>query len=146
MNRIKITAIAILAVSLFAGACSSSGAGTSTTVVAGDDGSGVVFGRGSVPATVPDSFPIPDQAVVGATLIDTNRGVTEMVLNLPASSDATITYYQKNLPASGYEITSSGGSEIEWEIVFVGGDVDGVVGVKVAGNGLSSVAVRLALP
>jgi len=145
MKQIRpiVIAVSIVALVLLAASCSSSGADTSTTIAVSDDGSGVVFGRGSVPATVPDSFPIPDGAVVGATLIDTNRGITEMVLNLPASFDASVTYYEKNLPISGYEVTSSGGSEVDWEIVFIGGDADGVVGVKAAGNGLSSVSVQL---
>ncbi|HZJ48935.1 MAG TPA: hypothetical protein VFD97_07880 [Acidimicrobiia bacterium] len=145
MNRIRLTVTAIVAASLLAAACGSSGADTTTAVTAAD-GSGAVFGRGSVPATVPESFPIPDEAVVGATLVDTNRGVTEMVLNLPATFAAAVAYYEQNLPGSGYEVTSSGGSEVEWEMVFIGGDADGTVGVKAAGNGLSSIAVQLTHP
>ena len=59
-----------------------------------------MFGRGSVPDTVPQSFPIPDEAVVGATLVDTNRGLTEMILTLPATVDAVVTYYEENLPSA----------------------------------------------
>ncbi len=146
MKKIKLTAIALIVVSLFAAGCSATGGDSSTTEVTSADGSGVIFGRGSVPATVPESFPVPDEAVVGATLIDTNRGITEMVLNVPATFDASVKYYEQNLPASGYEITSRGGSEINWELVFIGGDADGVVGVKAAGNGLSSITVQITHP
>jgi hypothetical protein len=145
MRRFKLLAATVIAVSLLGAACSSSGTDVTTTIV-GDDGSGVVFGRGSVPATVPESFPIPDQAVIGATLIDTNRGITEMVMNLPASLPAAAKYYEENLPLAGYEITANGGSEAEWEIVFIGGDTDGTIGIKAAGSGLSSVSVQLSTP
>ncbi len=143
MKKLKLMTVALIVVSLFVAGCSSAGADPTTTAA---DGSGVVLGRGSVPATVPESFPIPDEAVVGATLIDTDRGLTEMVLNVPATFNAAIKYYELNLPASGYEITSSGGSETNWELVFVGGDADGVVGVKAAGNGLSSITVQITHP
>jgi hypothetical protein len=95
-----------------------------------------------VPGTVPDGFPIPEEAVIGATMVDPGRGVTEMVMNLPASLPAAVDYYMKNLPAAGYEITSSGGSEVDWELIFFDDDVHGVIGITAAGDGLSTVSVQ----
>ena len=108
-----------------------------------NDESGVVFGRGSVPAAVPDSFPIPDEAVVGATLVDTNRDLVEMILTFPAEVDAVVGYYDENLPGRGYEITRSSGTGGEWVLVFSGEGIDGVIRFQAGGSGVSSASVRL---
>lgn len=102
-----------------------------------------MFGRGSVPDAVPGSFPIPDEAVIGATLVDTNRGLTEMILTFPAVVDTVVTYYEENLPVRGYEITSSDGTDGEWALEFNGEGVDGVIRIKAGGSGVSSASVRL---
>ncbi|MEN8234986.1 MAG: hypothetical protein ABFR89_08720 [Actinomycetota bacterium] len=128
----------VLVVGLLAVGCGDSSPDTSTS---GD--SGVVFGKGSVPETVPDSFPIPDEAVVGTTLVDSNRGVTEMVLTFPAALSAVVKYYDDNLPPRGYEISTSEGAETRWSIEFAGEGVTGVIAVNVEGNGLSSATVKL---
>jgi len=120
------------------------GASTDTTDAAtADDGSGISFGKGEVPATVPASFPIPDEAVVGTTLVDANRGLTEMVLTFPASLSAVVTYYEENLPSRGYEISASDGSGSQWGIEFEGDGVSGTIAINAEGNGISSAAVQL---
>lgn len=133
---------ALIVVALFAAGCSDSSTDTTT---AGDSeaAAGVVFGRGSVPDTVPDSFPIPDEAVIGATLVDTNRGVTEMVVTFPASVQAVVKYYEENLSPNGYEITRSDGSDADWVMAFNGEGVDGVLRIKTGGSGLSAGTVQL---
>jgi len=141
MNRLTRIMLLVVTVALVAAACSSSGEDPAGTETGGSE-SGVVLGRGSVPETVPDAFPIPEEAVIGATMVDPGRGVTEMVMNLPASLPATVDYYTKNLPVAGYEITSSGGSEVDWELIFFDDDVHGVIGVNAAGDGLSTVSVQ----
>jgi hypothetical protein len=141
MIRFRHFMLFIVAVALVAAACSSSGGDPAGTDAGGSD-SGVVLGRGSVPATVPDGFPIPEEAVIGATMIDPDRGVTEMVMSMPASLPAAVDYYVKNLPIAGYELTSSGGSDVDWELIFFDADVHGVIGVNAAGDGLSTVSVR----
>ena len=146
MRRTGLVVAFIVVAALLAAGCGSSESGSATTDGALPDESGVVFGRGTVPATVPETFPIPDEAVVGATLIDGNRGITEMILTLPATFASSVSYYEENLPGSGYEITSAGGSQVEWEFVFVGDEADGVVDVKAAGTGVSSVTVRFTQP
>ena len=86
---------------------------------------------------------LPDQAVIGATLVDTNRGLTEMIITLPAAVEAVVTYYEENLPLRGYEITSSDGTDGAWVIEFSGEGIDGVISIKAGGSGLSSATVRL---
>lgn len=130
---------ALFVLALLAAGCGDS---SDETTSAAADESGVVFGRGSVPDTVPESFPIPEQAVVGATLVDTNRGLTEMILTFPASVDAVATYYDENLPVREYEVSSSNGTNAEWEIDFSGEGVEGEIRLKTGGGGLSSATVR----
>ena len=142
MHQVRLFALAFLAlaIALTATACGESSDETTTTIA---DSSGVVFGRGSVPDTVPDSFPIPDQARVGATLVDANRGLTEMILTFPANVDAVVDYYEENLPPRGYEITLSEGSDAEWLMEFNGEGVDGVLRVKTGGSGIAAATVQL---
>jgi len=141
-TRLVAAAIVIVIAGLSAVGCSSPESGSVSSDGVASDGSGVIFGRGTVPATVPETFPIPAEAVIGATLVDDNQGITEIIMTLPATFASSLSYYEENLPGAGYEITSAGGSEVEWEFVFVGEEADGVVDVKEAGNGVSSVTVR----
>jgi len=101
-----------------------------------------VFGRGSVPETVPLSFPIPDEAVVGATLVDADRGLTELILTFPAGTAAVVDYYEENLPLRGYQITDSRGTETAWRLDFSDDVVDGVVSVQTGGSGVAAAAVQ----
>ena len=65
---------------------------------------GLELGSGEVPASVPEDFPMPEVAVVGATLIDPGRGLTEMNLRLPSSAQAATDYFAENLEARGYTV------------------------------------------
>lgn len=141
-TRLLTVLATLIVVALFAAGCSDSSTDT-TTAGNSDAAAGVVFGRGSIPDTVPDSFPIPEEAVIGATLIDTNRGLTEMIVTFPASVEAVVMYYEDNLPLGGYEITSSDGTDGEWAMEFNGEGIDGVIRIKAGGSGLSSATVRL---
>ncbi len=135
--RIRFVAISLLSLSLIAGACN----GSSSETTVSTDVLAVTFARGTVPHAVPDSFPIPAEAVVGATLIDPNRELTEMILIFPANVGAIISYYEDNLPARGYVIASSGGSETEWQIEFDGEGVHGVITIRTGGSGVASATV-----
>ena len=141
-TRLLTALVALIVVALFAAGCNDSSTDTTTS---GDSeaAAGVVFGRGSIPDTVPESFPIPEGAVIGATLVDTNRGLTEMVVTFPAAVPAVVTYYEENLPPNGYEITRSDGSDADWVMAFNGEGVDGVLRIKTGGSGLSSGTVQL---
>lgn len=132
-------ALSLLSVSLVAGACGGSSAATTTKVGPSE----AVFGRGSVPDTVPRSFPIPAEAVVGATLVDASRGLTEMILTFPANVVAVVSYYEENLAARGYEIAASSGTEAEWQIEIEGEGMQGVITVRTGGSGVASATVEL---
>lgn len=142
-NKLLAVFSTLIVVALVASGCSSSSGDTATTTEADANASAVVFGRGTVPETVPDSFPIPDEAVIGTTMVDTNRSLTEMVIAFPTSVGAVVTYYEDNLPLSGYEITSSDGTDGEWAMEFNGEGVDGEIRMRVGGSGVSAATVRL---
>jgi len=135
--RLIVPVVAIAAVAFGATACG--GSSTDTTATTGSE---AVFGRGSVPETVPESFPIPDEAVVGATLVDATRGLTEMILTFPADTAAVVEYYEENLPSRGYRITDSDGTETEWGIDFSNDAVEGVMSVQTGGSGVAAAAVQ----
>lgn len=118
------------------------GCGGSPSDTTSPAGSEVVFGRGAVPETVPGSFPIPEEAVVGATLVDAGRGLTEMILTFPAGTAAVVDYYEVNLPPNGYTIVDSQGSETGWRIDFADDTTDGVVTVQTGGSGVAAAAVQ----
>ena len=139
-SRLIPIVLACFATASVAAGCGDSSAESATTVA-----SEVVFGRGSVPETVPDSFPVPDEAVVGATLVDANRGLSEMILTFPADTPAVVQYYEDNLPLRGYEITKSTGSETEWQINFTEVAVDGVITVQTGGIGVAAATVQFTL-
>ncbi|MGB5533588.1 MAG: hypothetical protein WBN71_10835 [Acidimicrobiia bacterium] len=129
-------------VAFAAGAFSAAGCGGLLDETTSTTGSELVFGRGSVPETVPLSFPIPDEAVVGATLVDADRGLTELILTFPAGTPAVVDYYEENLPLRGYQITDSRGTETEWRLDFSDDVVDGVVSVQAGGSGVAAAAVQ----
>ena len=137
MPRIRPFVITVLVSAIVAAACG--GGSVETTSSPGSD---VMFSRGAVPETVPESFPIPDEAVVGATLVDPARGVTEMVLTFPADTAAVVDYYEQNLPPRGFTILSSDGSETAWQIDFSDSVADGAMGVQAAGSGISAATVQ----
>ena len=118
------------------------GCGGSASDTTSPDGPEVEFGRGAVPETVPGRFPIPDEAVVGATLVDAGRGLTEIILTFPAGTAAVVDYYEANLPPNGYTIVDSHGSETDWRIVFADDATDGVVSVQTGGSGVAAAAVQ----
>ncbi|TDI53824.1 MAG: hypothetical protein E2O95_02195 [Acidobacteria bacterium] len=96
------------------------------------------FGRGEVPFTVPELFPIPDTAVIGSTMIDGVNGRTEMIVTFPAKVGDIVDYYETNLPVLGFDVTSSRGTEFEWDIVLEIDGTTGTIHIVLAGESLST--------
>ena len=135
--------IAIIAVvALVAAACSGSASGdstddaaeTTTTVELPD----LEFGRGVMPVSVPEAWPMPDQAVIGATMIDGVNGRTEVVATFPATVVETVAYYTTNLPIVGFEVTTSEGTDGQWSLEFTGQGVTGGATFKAVGSGVTA--------
>lgn len=106
---------------------------------------GVVFGEGSLPATLPADFPIPAQAVVGATMEDTVRNRTEVILTMAAAPADVVDFYQQNLPATGYDITGSDLESTDKVIAFANEGVDGEVVIRGNGPNITSASISMTI-
>jgi len=96
------------------------------------------FGRGSMPASIPTSFPTPDQAVIGATMMAGTRNVTEVVLTYPADLAAVVAYYTNNLPVVGYEVGGSSGNGGSWSLKFSGENLTGEIRLETVASSLTT--------
>ncbi len=149
MKRLSIMSLIIVAVAIVLAGCSS-GSGPEDSVVTtvpGDaSGEPLVFGSGSVPDTFPDDFPIPSEARVGSTMIDRTRGVTEVIIVYPANMSEVVEYFETNLPAVGYAVGASSGSDTRWVIEFSRDGLEGEVILEVSGGGVSQGTIRVVQP
>ncbi len=142
MRTRRMVVVLVIAVALVAAACSSSTpqsasqtADETTTTIELPD---LEFGRGVMPVSVPAAWPMPEQAVIGSTMIDGVNGRTEVVVTYPAAVLETVAYYTTNLPIVGFEIISSDGSDGEWTIEFAGEGVTGSAFFKIAGASVTA--------
>ena len=87
---------------------------------------------------MPELFPIPDTAVIGSTMIDGVNGRTEMIVTFPAKVGDIVDYYETNLPVLGFDVTSSRGTEFEWDIVLEIDGTTGTIHIVLAGESLST--------
>ncbi len=139
-RRILVALVAVIA--LVAAACSSSTPAsvsqmadeTTTTIELPD----LEFGRGVMPVSVPEAWPMPEQAVIGSTMIDGVNGRTEVVATFPATVDEVVAYYTTNLPVVGFTIIKSEGSDGAWVIEFTGQGVTGTATLQIIGSGVSA--------
>ena len=141
MRTRRILAAVVVAVALVGAACSSSSAPETTTTTF--DFPALEFGRGELPPSMPKPWPLPGEAVIGATMMDGSRMLTEVVITFPADVPAVAQYYQTNLDTLGYEITSASGSDGDFEIEFEGNGVTGTIGLEAKGTGLTAGTIQI---
>ncbi len=143
-RRLLIALVVVVAV--VAAACTGTTSDDLTTTTGGSTTTfelpELEFGRGVMPASVPLSWPMPDRSVIGATMIDGTRGLTEVVATYPADVSAVVDYYTQNLPVLGYEVTNSEGSDAEWRLEFSGEGLSGEVILEVGGSGVTTGTLR----
>ena len=114
-----VAVVAVLALILAAcsGESTDAEASDATTTIVTESGTSggeageLEFGRGQLPETVPADFPIPDEAVIGATMVDRTRDLTQVITTYPANVPAVVEFYEINLPALGYAIDASSGTD-----------------------------------
>ncbi len=141
-HRLVIATVVVIAV--LGAACTSDATQTSTTIAATSTTTlpteipDLEFGSGEVPFTVPADFPIPGSAVVGTTMIDGVNGRSEMNVNIPAAVTDVVKFYETNLPALGFAITDSRGTEGEWDISHSKDGVTGTIHLAFGGSGLTT--------
>lgn len=141
MVKRKMLIAIITAVAVFGAACTSDAAEPTTTVPATTIPTEIPdleFGSGDVPFTVPAGFPVPDSAVVGSTMIDGVNGRTEMNINFPATVEEVVDFYEINLPARGFVVILSKGTETEWNISHEKDGTEGVIRLIQQGASVSA--------
>jgi hypothetical protein len=143
--RIRQTLIALVVViAVVAAACTSNSDSTapeSTTTTF--DFPELEFGRAVLPASVPALWPTPDQSVIGATMMDGTRRLTEIVVTYPATVSDVASYYTTNLPVLGFEVTDSYGNDGKFTIEFSGNGVTGTIVLTTGGTGLTAGTIRM---
>ncbi len=135
----------IVSLALLGAACSGS-----TTITTGteapatttvDPAARVIFGSGSVPETMPTEFPIPDGAVIGSTLIDRNRDLTEMIVRVTSDVAALTDFYATNLPGRGFTVDFSEKEGAGWKLEFSSEAGAGTVAISDGGRGVAQAVV-----
>lgn len=94
----------------------------------------IILGSGEVPPGFPDDFPIPGNAAIGSTLIDTVQFRSEMSMQVPAEMNATVQFFNVGLVNEGYVVESSTGSNTTWTIEYSKGELEGKVVVVPLGD------------
>lgn len=140
-RRILIALVAVIAV--VSAACTSTDTVAPETTTTTFEFPDLEFGREVLPASVPASWPTPDQSVIGATMIDGTRRLTEIVITYPAIVVDVSAYYTTNLPGLGYEVTSVSGSDGAATIEFSGDGVSGTIALTTGGPGLTSGTIQM---
>ena len=97
----------------------------------------------SIPETMPEEFPFPQEAVIGSTLIDRNRNLTEVIFRVPAGVPALVAFYEANLPNRNFIVDSSAGGETEWDIAFSSEVGTGTIAITFGSQDVSEAVVRL---
>jgi hypothetical protein len=116
---VRFVAVALVGLILGAG-CSGDDAATGTTEA-------VQFGEGSIPDSIPANIPVPDNAVIGTTLVDKINNRTEFRISIPDDIASVIQFFQVGLVNQGYIVESSEGNAAEWTLTFSNGDLRGTI-------------------
>jgi hypothetical protein len=144
MRSRRILIALVMAIAVIAAACtSSSDTAAPETTTSTFDFPELEFGRGAVPASVPASWPTPDGAVIGATMIDGTRRLTEIIMTYPAVVTDVSDYYTTNLPVLGYDVTGVSGSDGTATIEFTGNGVTGTIMLAAGGTGLTAGTIQM---
>lgn len=97
----------------------------------------VVFGEGEIPSAIPDDFPVPADAVVGATLVDTVNTKSEFEFRTATDLEVLVQLLSVGLVESGYVVEDSSGNSLQWAIDFRRGSLEGTVQMRSLAPGLA---------
>jgi hypothetical protein len=141
IRQILIALVVVIAV--VAAACTSASDSTAPETTTTFDFPELEFGRGVLPGSMPALWPSPDQSVIGATMMDGSRRLTEVVVTYPATVADVASYYTTNLPVLGFEVTDASGSDGEFAIEFSGNGVTGTIVLTTGGTGLTAGTIQM---
>jgi len=144
MNIRQILIALVVVIAVVAGACSSNSDSTAAeTTTTTFDFPELEFGRGVLPGSVPALWPTPDESVIGATMMDGTRRLTEIVITYPATVSDVASYYTTNLPVLGFEVTDASGTDGKFTIEFSGNGVTGTIVLTTGGTGLTAGTIEM---
>lgn len=144
MKRHTSAALAVV-LALLGGACSGSD-GSDTTLATVDSPAEVVFGSGSIPETLPESFPMPAGSSIGSTMIVAESGFTEVVVRVGAEQIVTARFFEQALVQNGFEVDSSADDAGTWVIEFNSDGTKGTIDIAEPLEGVSQAVVRYNVP
>jgi hypothetical protein len=136
----KIIVAVVMAIAVLAAACG--GSDSSGGLPPADSLPDLEFGRGEMPITVPDNWPMPSQYSIGATMIDGTRTLTEVSYTASGNVEPMIVFYESALPDADYDIETTIVSETESDIAFEGNGIDGNLILKQIAPGITGATLR----
>ena len=109
----------------------------------GDDGA-VEFEDGRIPDSVPRDFPVPEGAVIGATMVDPVNSRTEFSLTVESDLPSIVQFFTIALVNQGYVIErSQSTSQTSWHMSFRRGELSGEILLSSDGSSASQAIVIL---
>lgn len=103
----------------------------------------VMFGEGTIPPAIPDDFPVPDDAVIGATLIDTINTKSEFEFRTATGLEALVQSLSLGLVDAGFVVDNSSGNAVQWSISFRRGSLEGSIQLRAIEDAVSQGVVRV---
>ena len=137
-----VVALAALVV-LVAGCDSTENTTTTDAVTSAED---VIFSEGELPDTIPADFPMPAGSAVGATMVVTKTGFTEVVLRVNAEQGIAVEFFNQALSQAGFTVDRSEADASGWLIEFSRDGEKGTIGVSAAQESISQAIIRYNVP
>jgi len=110
----------------------------------GDDDQGVRFEQGRLPDSVPRDFPLPPEATIGETMVDTEHDRTEFTLTVESDLPSVVQFFTISLVNQGYLVDRSQSlSQTTWQMSFQRGDLTGEILISSDGGAASQAIVTL---
>lgn len=132
---------AVMAIAVLVSACGGS-SDASGDLPPADSLPDLEFGRGELPVTVPENWPMPAQHSIGATMIDGTRVLTEVTYTAGGTADAVASFYESALPGADYEFETTEVSETEFDIEFSGNGIEGNLLLKQLAPNVTGATLR----
>jgi len=99
---------------------------------------GIVVGRGVIPETIPEGFPIPAGATIGETSMDRDANTTVVDLTTVGNLVSAVSTYTIGLVSSGYIVDRSEGQGDGWVIRFSRQDLRGTIALTPGPDGVGA--------
>jgi len=99
---------------------------------------GIVVGRGVIPETMPEGFPIPAGAAIGETSMDRDAKTTAVDLTTVGNLVSAVSTYTIGLVSSGYIVDHSEGQGNGWVIRFSRQDLRGTIALTPGTDGVDA--------